>query len=505
MNNNGNNQALENMVDEGTGGSLNSALNLIKRLGVEKGAKALAWIFPKLGNNSYLLKKAGGIGKYFTAKMVQNRYGGKESKEMIENRKYGCSMFMDMIVRDYPRASTNTKEKIADIVFNQQIVQRAKPRQAYIDKFGTKPPHLMILNPTYKCNLKCVGCYAAKYSKGQDMGLEKMNDLIDQGRKEMGMHLITLTGGEPTCWPPLMEMVKDNPDIMFQIYTHGQLIDDKLAGEMADAGNIYPAISLEGTKELTDWRRGQGAYDKVLASMKRLKENGVLFGFSATATRPNSKQIMSEEFVDKMIDQGASFGWYFQYIMTGREPKPELVPTAEQRWERRQDLYTLRQKEKPILTFDFWNDGDLINGCLAFGNRYLNITAEGDVEPCVFMQYTTGNVYEKSLVEIINSPLWQEARSLQPFADKGEEVDLRRPCPIIDHPEVVRGLFKKYEGQVKPSNDGAHRLLYGDLITSVDETSRKFKEYLAGVDAKKCSSCKSCENQVLPDYAVSGR
>ena len=45
---------------------------------------------------------------------------------------------------------------------------------------------------------------------------------------------------------------------------------DAMADRIAEAGNIYPSISIEGDPALTDQRRGEGAYKKVTAAMRRL-------------------------------------------------------------------------------------------------------------------------------------------------------------------------------------------------------------------------------------------
>ena len=44
-------------------------------------------------------------------------------------------------------------------------------------------------------------------------------------------------------------------------------------------------VSLEGTGEQTDERRGEGVYQQVIACMKQLKKRGILFGFSAVLAR----------------------------------------------------------------------------------------------------------------------------------------------------------------------------------------------------------------------------
>lgn len=43
---------------------------------------------------------------------------------------------------------------------------------------------------------------------------------------------------------------------------------------MKEVGNLMLAISIEGTPEVNDFRRGQGVYEKVMSTMDLLRSNG---------------------------------------------------------------------------------------------------------------------------------------------------------------------------------------------------------------------------------------
>jgi len=73
----------------------------------------------------------------------------------------------------------------------------------------------------------------------------------------------------------------------FQIYTNGICIDDATIERLQRCGNVAPAFSLEGEREQTDFRRGKGVYDRVMATMDACREAGLLFGFSATTAAPS--------------------------------------------------------------------------------------------------------------------------------------------------------------------------------------------------------------------------
>lgn len=111
---------------------------------------------------------------------------------------------------------------------------------------------------------------------------------------------------------------KRHPDMTFHFYTNGSLLaDEKFADRFVALGNGLPCFSLEGFEERTDERRGKGAFAKVMKAMDNLRERGLSFGISCTATSQNYKEITSDEFVDAMVEKGAMLGWYFMYMPIG--------------------------------------------------------------------------------------------------------------------------------------------------------------------------------------------
>ena len=72
-------------------------------------------------------------------------------------------------------------------------------------------------------------------------------------------------------------------------FTNGTLVDEEFCQEMKEVGNLMLAISIEGTPEVNDLRRGQGVYEKVMSTMDLLRSNGLVFGTSICYTLFRSK------------------------------------------------------------------------------------------------------------------------------------------------------------------------------------------------------------------------
>jgi len=307
----------------------------------------------------------------------------------------------------------------------------------------------MVISPSMRCNMSCYGCYSGQYDKGEELTTEVIHRILREG-KEMGIYFVTISGGEPFVRPDLLDIFETHGDMYFQVYTNGALIDKPLAKKLSRLGNVLPAVSIEGWEKETDARRGPGAFQKILSAMGRLREEGVLFGFSVTATRQNNELIVSDEFVDFLARQGCFLGWYFNYIPIGKAPDFDLMPTPAQRIFRRKRLMELRPTA-PMILVDFWNDGALVGGCIA-GDRYLHINCRGDVEPCVFVHFSADNIKTKPLAEILNSEFFQAIRRRQPYT-----ANYFRPCLVIDHPHFLRQVVE--ESGARPTHPGAETIL----------------------------------------------
>ncbi|MGI6256529.1 MAG: radical SAM protein [Anaerovoracaceae bacterium] len=312
-------------------------------------------------------------------------------------------------------------------------IQRQNENRA---KYNCNIPWAILLDPTSACNLNCVGCWAAEYGDRLNLSFETLDDIITQG-KELGTFMYIFSGGEPLVRKEdVIKLCEKHKDCQFLAFTNGTLIDEEFADEMLRIKNFIPAISVEGFREETDARRGEGTYDKVVEAMEILKKKKLIFGISCCYTSENTQVVGSEAYMDDMIARGAKFAWFFTYMPVGAEAVPELMATAEQREYMYRQIRRFR-KNKPIFTMDFWNDGEFVGGCIAGGRNYLHINANGDIEPCAFIHYSDSNIKEKTLLEAYRSPLFMAYRQNHPF-----NGNMLRPCPLLDNKGKLADMVK---------------------------------------------------------------
>lgn len=353
---------------------------------------------------------------------------------------------------------------IANVLTGEK--DRMKP---FREEHGINPPSFVVVSPTKQCNLRCTGCYAASSADNSNtLDYETLSKMLWDKHNEWGSNFTVISGGEPMMYKSgdkdIFSLFHEHSHNYFLMYTNGTLINDETAKKLAEAGNVTPAISVEGWEKETDERRGKGIFKQTLKAMESLRKYGVPFGISVTATRYNAETISSDEFMDFFMEkQGAIYSWIFQYMPIGRSYTVDLMVTPEQRKQMLEREMDLIYNGKRFI-IDFWNGGPLSLGCLSAGKPggYFYIDWDGNIAPCVFMPYAVDNLYNiyergDTLSAPLNSDLFSSVRRFQNNylgwqTDKPTK-NLFMPCPIRDHHSFARKVIGK--SQVTPLDDDA--------------------------------------------------
>lgn len=428
---------------------------------------------------------------YLAEKIVTDK-----SKSIVKTVREHLQTEGDPVKEIFHRVMTQVSppvlKKITKNFFIDALMESEKVRDEFLKENGFRPPFTMIIDPTSRCNLNCLGCYAGKYKKGPELSFELIDRVLTEA-KEMGIHFIAMTGGEPFFYPDILKVWQKHNDLQFMVYSNGTLVDEVMGEKLQDLGNVSPVISLEGFEEETDFRRGKGTFKKILRCFDNLKKQGIVTGASCMVTRKNIETVTCDAFIDFLIESGVFYLWYFLFVPVGKDPEINLMPTPEQREYLRIRDAEIR-KTRPIFIGDFWNDAPAVGGCIAAGRNYLHIISSGEVQPCVFVHYAVDNIKEKSLKEILSSGFFKAIRARQPYSH-----NFLTPCMILDHPEVYREVIRSYKPF--PTHEGAETILT-TLRGQIDEYARKVRllEDAAWEKEYVCNSENFCLN-ARKDYA----
>ena len=415
----------------------------------------------------------------------------EKARNLITDHNNKWNRYINRILDE---TNPNVAKKAALNLGYEAFFRGTKTIRANREKYACNIPWLILFDPTSACNMHCKGCWAGTYGNQNNLSFEDMDKLISEG-KELGIYLYMLTGGEPLVRKDdILKLAKKHNDVELSIYTNSSLIDEEFCKKVVELGNITFQLSIEGTPETNDGRRGAGHFDKVMQAMDLLKKYGIVFGTSICYTKDNIEAVTSDDFLKMITDKGARFGFYFHYMPTGNKAAPELLPTPEQRKYMIKRIRYIRSDECPIEFFpmDFQNDGEFVGGCIAGGRNYFHVNSAGDAEPCVFIHYSDSNIHDKSILEILKSPLFMAYYKGQPF-----NRNHLRPCPMLENPELLRKI-------VHSTNAKSTDL---ESIEEVDHLCDKCKQYAQnwGGPASEIWNADTHKKQGYQNYAPENR
>jgi MoaA/NifB/PqqE/SkfB family radical SAM enzyme len=367
-------------------------------------------------------------------------------------------------------------------------------KEAYKEKYGDYPPQFLVLAPGKGCNLQCTGCYAsADPTSAEFLDYETTRRIVREAHDLFGSRFMTITGGEPFMYKSdgkkMIDIFKEFNDMFFLVYTNGTLINLELARKLAELGNVTPAISIEGWEEQTDQRRGKGVYRRIIRAMENLRNVGVPFGISLTATRLNAEMLLQDEYYEYFFNElGVSYMWQFQLMPIGRgKDVMELMVTPEQRVKLyHQWNHLLRDKHFAI--GDFWNSASLSSGCIAYGRwtGYFYVDWNGNITPCAFVPYYVDNIKDlyskgKTLADALQSELFKNGRKWQKeygFENPQHRDNILMPCAIRDHYAKFKRdiLTPDAKGEDPEAEAILHDSEYERMMNEFDEKLQKLTQ-----------------------------
>jgi len=315
-------------------------------------------------------------------------------------------------------------------------VQRFKSRLRRGEYF----PPFLYLSIVNSCNLRCQGCWVDVSAPQQALSVDAVNRVINEAKK-LGNSFFGILGGEPFMHPELMTILSSHPDAYFQVFTNGHFITDEVARELRQLGNVTPLISVEGTEIVSDQRRGKTeVLSKTMAGLENCIRHRLLTGVATSVCQTNIDDLVSEAWVDRLIELGAMYVWFHTYRPVGPDAEPSLALSPEQQRRVRQFVVDTRA-EKPIGVIDAYYDHQGQSLCPAATGISHHIGPWGDVEPCPIVQFATESIEDKkSLWDIFNgSAFLRDFRTLASQSTRG--------CIVLERPDLIEQLVEKHSAR----------------------------------------------------------
>ncbi|HOW65119.1 MAG TPA: radical SAM/SPASM domain-containing protein [Candidatus Paceibacterota bacterium] len=302
-------------------------------------------------------------------------------------------------------------------------------------------PAFMFISITSLCNLRCQGCWVSvSPANGRQLDLETLDRLIVECKKQ-GSFFFGLLGGEPLLHPGLFELIGRHRDCYFQLFSNGTTLTESVARTLRSLGNVTPLISIEGIPQVSDERRGgRDVYRRAMAGLEQCRKQRLITGVATSVCQSNFNDLVSDRFVDDLIQRGVLYLWYYIYRPVGPNPSPELCLNEDQILRLRQYMVDLRTRA-PIVVVDAYWDQEGRALCPAAVGISHHINPAGDVEPCPVVQFARENVKDgQGLVDLV-----VQSEFLGRFRDFAARTT--RGCVLLDRPDLLRQFLKEQKAR----------------------------------------------------------
>lgn len=300
---------------------------------------------------------------------------------------------------------------------------------------------------TGKCNERCRHCYIPNSfkDKGRDMPFDKFRKIVDDFAQMGGLH-ITITGGEALLHKNIVDMLDycRSKDLEITLLSNLMSLNDEVITALRRNNINMVNVSLYSTNnEVHDYiTKVKGSCDKTKSAIEKLVKNNIPVQISCPVLKPNKNDIADVINYAKKLKTKASIDYNIlaqkdlqRENLDNRLSLNEIRSVIEQIVKNRTDY--VRFLEETPLNSDKSNPAGKACGA-AYST--LNITSDGDINPCSTWGISLGNVFESSLNEIWNhSEKIKEIRSVT-FADfpkcqKCEYADYCMTCMAKNYTE----------------------------------------------------------------------
>ena len=112
---------------------------------------------------------------------------------------------------------------------------------------------------------------------------------------------------------------------------------------------MTPLISVEGSEIVSDQRRGRGqVLSKTIEGLKNSLKHKVFTGVCTSLCQSNFDDLLTEKWIDTLIDMGVMYTWFHVYRPMGPDACSDLCLSPEEQLRVRKFVVEMRAR-KPII------------------------------------------------------------------------------------------------------------------------------------------------------------
>ncbi len=324
-------------------------------------------------------------------------------------------------------------EKIEPITFLE--IEREEPFS-----YKYTAPLRMDAALTFRCQNDCIHCYAGGPKETTELSTVQWKQVLDK-LSEIGVFIVTFTGGEPTLREDLPELLlyAQRKGIVTGLITNGRKLKDAAyVKTLEDFGLDFVQITLESDKpEIHDEMTAKvGSWDETVAGIKNAAKSLIYVSTNTTLSKHNADSFLSTvDFIkslgvdafgcNSLIYSGKGDSVSDKFALSYDELKVLLPEVQEKASE--VGLKFLWYTPTQYCLFNPVQLGLGIKSCTA---AMINacVGPNGDVYPCQSYFESLGNILTESWEKIWSHPLAEKLRKREYVEPKCKDCPTLQEC-----------------------------------------------------------------------------
>ena len=279
------------------------------------------------------------------------------------------------------------------------------------------------------CPNNCSHCYEQhNLHKNIRIPIDKWIEVMHV-LQQNGTNIIILTGGEPLSnFNDLLKILhagdKDLSD--FHLHTSGSLLTKEKVYLLKEAGLKAAAVGFDDHNlKRFEIIRQKGLYDDAVNALRLFNEAGIMTYVNLCASKEFIHSGSLYEYYNFVKELNVSFIQLLEPRESGGYLYNEeaVIPYEEERnilvEFTRETNFNRRYKDGPIVYYVAHIEGKGQMGCCMGGLSHFHLDSAGNVNPCVFLPVSFGNIMDEEFTDIftrmreaVPHPLHKECASL---------------------------------------------------------------------------------------------
>jgi radical SAM protein with 4Fe4S-binding SPASM domain len=293
---------------------------------------------------------------------------------------------------------------------------------------------------TFRCQNDCIHCYAGGPHETPELTTAQWKQVIDR-LSEIGIFILTFTGGEPTLREDLTELLlyAQNKGMVTGLITNGRKLKDPAYVEALEkAGLDFVQVTLESHKPKIHDRitNAKGSWKETVQGIKNAAKSQIYVTTNTTLSKHNAAEFLETIDFLKSLNV-AAFGCN-SLIYSGKanavsqefalplETLKELMPRIRDK-AHQLGLKFLWYTPTQYCQFDPVQLGLGVKSCTA-AMINMCVGPNGDVYPCQSYFESLGNILTDSWKKIWNHPLAMKLRNREYAEPKCKDCPQLQVC-----------------------------------------------------------------------------